>query len=441
MNTTTPLTPFDASGHWTVREAAHLLNRAQFGFSPAELERAARDGMEATLSRLLEPQPESNEFTRAERSLREAAISTGSIDQLKIWWLYRMQFSANPLVEKMALFWHNHFATSNGKVNSVPYMLAQNELIRALAIGDFKNLLHGMSRDTAMLVWLDGNANRKRHPNENFAREIMELFALGVGNYTEHDIQEAARAFTGWHVRDGKFWKHQLQHDESSKTVFGKTGPFDGNDIVDLCLAQPACPRFLATRLAKTYVCPDPQPEMIDQLAGSIRRHDFAMGRVLHELFSSEWFYRPESRRVVIKSPLELILGTLRVFVDPIRWPAVIKRLAELGQNVFEPPSVKGWEGGRLWITSSTLLQRTNFATEVTTTNLYGTLSPPVLAMSTDSGQSIVERLEKWLFTEALDESVRQELLTFHARAEGAAEQKLRGLLQLATSLPEYQLC
>ncbi len=440
MDTSKPLAPYDATTSWTHREAAHLLSRTQFGFTPAELERATNEGLEATLKRLTETQHESPDFSRAETSLRQAAISTGSIDNLKIWWLYRMRYSANALTEKLTLFFHNHFATSHAKVNSVPYMLRQNELIRIHAAGDFKQLLHGMSRDTAMLIWLDGNANRKRHPNENFAREIMELFALGVGNYTEKDIQEAARAFTGWHVRDGQFWMHELQHDDSPKTVFGKTGSYDGNDIVNLCLEQPSCPRFLATKLAKTFVCPDPSKDIIDQLAHRIRHHDLNLRPVLRELFSSQWFYEAENRRTLIKSPLEFVLGTLRTLVEPIRWPGVIKVLADLGQNIFEPPSVKGWEGGRLWITSSSLLQRANFATEVTTTSQFGPLSETVRHVSSEGSEAIVSQLGRWLLSDHLDDTIRQELLKFYVSAEGTADQKLRGLLQLILTLPEYQL-
>ncbi len=440
MDLAKPLAPYDATAKWTYREASHLLSRAQFGFTPAELDRAISEGMEATLKRLTEIQPEPTDFERSETSLRQAAISTGSIDNLKIWWLYRMRYSANPLTEKLTLFWHNHFATSNNKVNSVPYMLRQNELIRSHAVGDFKQLLHGMSRDTAMLIWLDGNANRKRHPNENFAREIMELFALGVGNYTERDIQEAARAFTGWHVRDGEFWMHELQHDDSPKTVFGKTGSFNGNDIVNLCLEQSACPRFLATKLAKTFVCPDPSQEMNEQLANRIRHHDFNMRPVLRELFSSQWFYQEESRRILIKSPLEFVLGTLRTLTEPIRWTGVIKVLADLGQNIFEPPSVKGWEGGRLWITSSSILQRANFATELTTTSQFGPLSETIRQISSEESEAIMSQLVRWLLSDHLDDTIRQELLKFHTSAEGTADQKLRGLLQLILTLPEYQL-
>lgn len=436
------LSPYNdiESGAWTHREAAHLLNRLQFGSTPEELDRAVADGLESTLKRLTEPSSESGEFLRAEATLRQAAINTASIDNLKIWWLYRMRYSANPLLEKLTLFWHNHFATSNAKVNSVPHVLAQNELIRSHASGDFKVLLHGMSRDTAMLIWLDGNANRKRHPNENFAREIMELFALGVGNYTERDIQEAARAFTGWHVRDGQFWKNRSQHDESLKTVFGQTGPFDGNDIVELCLAQPSCPRFLAMKLAKTFVCAEPSDDAISILANRIREADYQLKPVLRELFSSKWFFESENRRVVIKSPLDLVVGTLRTLTEPIRWPGVARLLADLGQNVFEPPSVKGWEGGRLWISSSSLLQRANFATELTTTEHFGPLSPRVRRVADERSEAIVATLERWLLTNTLDDGLRQELLTFHRGAEGTPEQKLRALLQLILTLPEYQL-
>ena len=436
------LAPYNVleSGAWTHREAAHVLNRLPCGLTPEELDRAHTDGLDKTLKRLTERQPESDEFLNVERTLRQAAINTASIDNLKIWWLYRMRYSANPLIEKLTLFWHNHFATSNAKVNSIPFMLAQNELIRSQAAGDFKSLLHGMSRDTAMLIWLDGNANRKRHPNENFAREIMELFALGVGNYTERDIQEAARAFTGWHVRDGQFWKNRLQHDESPKTVFGQTGLFDGNDIVEICLSQASCPRFLAMKLAKTFVCPEPSEEAITVLANRIRQEDYHLAPVLRELFASAWFFDPQNRRSIIKSPLDLVLGSLRTLTEPIRWPGVAKLLADLGQNVFEPPSVKGWEGGRLWISSSSLLQRANFATELTTTDQYGPLSLGVRRAADEKSEALVDKLEHWLLTNTVDDRLRQELLTYHKAAEGTAEQKLRGLLQLILTLPEYQL-
>ena len=436
------LAPFESAGEagWTVRHAAHLLGRAQFGYTPNELHRAATQGLDATVAQLLTPQPESAEFQQADAALRKTAFATSEINDLKIWWLYRMWSSANPLAEKMALFWHNHFATSNAKVQSVPQMQAQNDLIRAQGLGDFKQLLHGMSRDTAMLVWLDGNANRKRHPNENFAREIMELFALGVGNYTEKDIQEAARAFSGWHVREGAFWFNRLQHDESPKTVFGKTDNFDGSAIVDLCLKQPACPRFLAMKLLKTFVCPEPTAAMIDAVAGRIQLHDFNMSPVLKELFSSRLFFDPAHQRSVIKSPLDLVVGSLRSLAATVKWPAVSRLLANLGQDVFEPPSVKGWEGGRLWINSSSILLRTNFATELASSDQIATLLPSVADGAGGTSDAVAVRVERLLLGDSSPAQLHADIVAHHQRADGNALQKLRSTLQLVLSIPEFQL-
>ena len=436
------LKPYDPTrdGAWTIREASHLLGRSQFGYTPAELEQAVTGRLNATVDRLIATQPESAEFRQAEEALRKTAFATGEIADLKIWWLYRMWATANPLAEKVPLFWHNHFATSNDKVRSIPQMLAQNELIRTHGLGSFKSLLHGMSRDTAMLVWLDGNANRKRHPNENFAREIMELFALGVGNYTEKDIQEAARAFSGWHVREGAFWFNQLQHDESTKTVFGKSGNFDGAAIVDLCLEQPACARFLGMKLLKTFVCPDPSTEQIDAVAARIRAHDYNISPVMRELFSSQMFFGASCRCNVIKSPLDLVVGSLRSLAATVKWPPVARLLANLGQDVFEPPSVKGWEGGRLWINSSSILLRTNFATELASGDQIATLRTAILDMAAGASDAVATQIEKLLLGGHTDAALHSEIVTHHQRVEGSAEQKLRSILQLVMSLPEFQL-
>ena len=436
------LAPYDAAreGAWSSREAAHLLGRAQFGFTPKELELATKESLVATVDRLLAPQAESVEYQQAEAALRKTSLATGEIGDLKVWWLYRMWGAANPLGEKLTVLWHNHFATSYAKVRSVPQMLAQNDLIRTHARGDFKQLLHGMAVDTAMLVWLDGNANRKRHPNENFAREIMELFALGVGNYTEQDIQEAARSFSGWHVREGAFWFNRLQHDESPKTVFGQTGNFDGAQIVDLCLAQPACPRFLAMKLLKTFVLANPTGEMIEAVAARLRHHNLVFAPVMRELLTSQLFFAATHRRAVIKSPLDLVVGSLRSLNQNVKWPPVVKILADLGQDVFEPPSVKGWEGGRLWINSSSLLMRTNFATALASGEQLATLSKPIVDGAGGTSESVVARLDKLLLGGTADDRLRAELVSHHKQAEGDAVQKLRSVMQLVLSLPEYQL-
>ncbi|MBS0261792.1 MAG: DUF1800 domain-containing protein [Planctomycetes bacterium] len=442
---TNGLKPYDPGAHggWNRRDAAHLLSRLQYGASWTEVDQALKTGLAESLERRLTPQPETPDFQAASDLLRRTAFDTGSVADLKAWWLFRMLNSANPLVEKLSLFWHNHFATSFAKVQSVPYMAAQNDLIRAQALGNFRVLLQGMARDVAMLVWLDGNANRKRHPNENFAREVMELFSLDVGNYTETDIQEAARAFTGWQVRDGKFWFNALQHDTGSKTVLGKTGPFQGDDVVNLCLAQPACPRFLAKKLLRAFVVPEPTSEMITAVAARIREHDYALVPVLRELFSSELFFSAAARGALIKSPLDLVLGAFRTLECQPRLQSVIPVLAALGQDVLEPPTVKGWDGGRLWISSTSMLQRANFVAELATGSRFAALANPEQVVSTrelPSPAAIVRYYADLLLNRDLEPEVAARLVDFFQQSQGSREQRLRGILQLIMTMPEFQL-
>ncbi len=429
---------------WTRREAAHLLWRTGFGATEQEIRRAVEDGPVETLNRRLAPQPEEHEeFLSVEPLLRRIAHESGSIADLKAWWLYRMLYSANPLVEKMSLFWHNHFATSYAKVRSVEHMAAQNDLIRRHALGRFSDLLHGMARDVAMLIWLDGNANRKRHPNENFAREVMELFSLGVGNYTEDDIKQAARAFTGWHLRNGKFWFNRLQHDPGPKTVFGKTGRFGGDDIIDLCLAHPACPRFLASKLLRFFVMPEPSAEAVDALAARIRAHEFAMAPVLRELFSSRLFYSPEARHAIIKSPIDLVLGTIRTLEGRANLLACSQLLAELGQDIFEPPTVKGWDGGRAWINSATMLLRTNFAAEIATGERFGRIQEPLEVVEREGLQTpeqIVAFYIELLLSRDLDAATVGPLVEYLTSAAGDRRVRLRGTVHLILAMPEYEL-
>ncbi len=414
------------NGKWTRRDATHLLWRAQFGASEKDIRQALDDGIEATVERLATKQKETAEFSETSALLRQTAIDSGSIANLKAWWLYRMIYSSNPLAEKMSLFWHNHFATSNVKVRSVAHMGDQNDLIRNHATGSFRDLVRGMSRDVAMLLWLDGNANRKRHPNENFARELMELFTLGEGNYSEDDIKEAARAFTGWHVRNKKYWFNKLQHDTGSKTVFGKSGKFGGDDIIDLCLAHEACPEFLALKLLREFVKPDPATAEIAALAKNIRKHDFQMEPVLRDLFSSEIFFSPSARHALIKSPTQLVLGSYRALGCEPNLNATVEILAALGQDLFQPPTVKGWEGGRLWITSATVIQRANFAGELTGGNRFGKIAKP---------RTKPDQIAELLLARDLAPESMKELRNY---ARSSRDQG--GLLHLVMSMPEFQL-
>jgi uncharacterized protein (DUF1800 family) len=431
------------AGGWTRRDATHFLWRTQYGATHAEIEEAAALGFEEILDRRLTTQPESAAFQSAEALLRRTAFDTASIGDLKAWWLYRMLNSANPLVEKMSLLWHSHFATSNAKVQSVPNMAAQNDLIREHAVGNFRKLLHGMARDVAMLVWLDGNANRKRQPNENFAREVMELFSLDVGHYTEQDIKEAARAFSGWQLREGKFWFNALQHDSGSKTVFGTTGNFDGDDIVELCLAQEACPRFLAQKLLRAFVLPDPDAGLIDGLAQRIRFHDFAMTPILRELFGSQLFFSTEARGAIIKSPIELVLGAHRSLESHPNLSTAIPLLAGLGQDIFEPPTVKGWDGGRLWISSTSMLQRANFAGELATGSRLGAIADAersVADLALERPEAIVRHYVNLLLNRELDPDVTARLTQYLSQSQGGRGQRIRGVIQLIMMSPEFQL-
>ena len=439
-----PLAPIDAEQlHWTRREAAHLLWRTGFGATIDEIDRAVDEGPGPTLDRRLNPQPESDKFERVSSLLRQVAHNTGGINDLKAWWFYRMRYSANPLIERMALLWHDHFATSYAKVQSIEQMAAQNDAFRSHALGDFRTLLHEMSRDVAMLVWLDGNANRKRHPNENFAREVMELFSLGIGNYTETDIIEAARAFSGWHVRKGEFWFNELQHDTGDKTVFGKTGNLNGEDIIELCLEQAACPRFIATKLLRQFVQPEPEEQLVTSLADRIRAHDFQMTPVLHELFRSRAFWADSSRHALIKSPVDLVVGSQRSLEVRSNLNASTEALAKLGQDLFQPPTVKGWDGGRDWISTTTMILRINFATELAGGERFGETPDPdsiVRRLGARSRDGIVNRLVGFLLAREPSPQETDELSTAFQQGGSDRDARIRNLLQLILSTPDYQL-
>lgn len=429
------------AGGWSRRDAWHLLNRAQFGATAEQVERAHAEGMQATVERLLSVQDEPSEFLEAEGILRRAALASENIADLKAWWIFRMLGSANPLVERMTLCWHNHFATSYAKVLSVAAMYEQNELIRSHAVGDFRALLHGIARNPAMLTWLDGNANRKRAANENFARELMELFSLGVGNYTEQDIEEAARAFTGWHVRDNRFWFNSLQHDETEKTVFGQTGNWNGDDIVELCLQQSACPRFLAVKVLTQLVSDRPPAALIDQFAERIRDYNFDMKLALSELLQSEWFYSLACRQCMIKSPLDIVVGSQRVLHVQPKLAATVQELAKLGQDVFEPPNVKGWEGGRNWIHSATMLHRANYVAELVYGDRYATVFDPGTfpLAGLESPAELTDYFVELLLARDIAEGFREELIRA-AKANNTKADRVRTVVHLLMTAPEFQL-
>jgi uncharacterized protein (DUF1800 family) len=281
--------------------------------------------------------------------------------ELREWWFREMLTTPSPLSEKMTLFWHNHFATSQQKVRFTPLMYRQNVTLRRNALGNFGTMLREMGRDPAMLIYLDGANSRKEQPNENFAREVMELFTLGEGNYTEKDIKEAARAFTGWSIdRDsGEFMFRRGIHDYTNKTVLGKTGNFDGDQIFDVLLKRPEAAQFITRKLWKEFISTTTDEREVARLADIFRDSGYNIAKLMRTMLASEAFFAPQNRAALIKSPVEFVVGTMKTFdIEAPNLRPFVLASALLGQNAFVPPNVKGWPGGETWINTATLLGR-----------------------------------------------------------------------------------
>jgi uncharacterized protein (DUF1800 family) len=363
-------------------DARHLLNRTGFGASPGEIAEFAQLPREQAIERLLRParsgatQPAPawvNEAITPPRDLRNASEAARKAFQqeqvrrgfeLRGWWLAGMIATPSPLLERMTLFWHNHFVSSQQKVRYVQLMYRQNLTLRQHALGSFAALLHAAAKDPAMIVYLDSASNRKGQPNENFAREVMELFTLGEGQYGENDIREAARAFTGWSIEPdtGEYRWRPFFHDDGQKTVLGQTGNFDGDAVLDILLAKPATAEFITRKLWREFVSPEPDEREVRRIAARFRESGYDIRTALRWLLLSPAFWSQEVRGSLIKSPVDLVVGTLRSFQfetgDALPFAIVT---AGLGQNLFAPPNVKGWPGGEAWINTSTLLARKQF--------------------------------------------------------------------------------
>jgi uncharacterized protein (DUF1800 family) len=381
---TNPWAPYEPTREdpWDHRKVAHLHRRAGFGATRNELDRDLAAGPAATIERLLHPEPEAASFRQVSTALRRAAEGTDinystSSRGIGAWWLYRMLYGSDPLGEKLTLFWHNHFATGLRGVYSVTLMTAQNDLLRKHARGKLSDLLRGVEADPAMLIWLDGGQNRKGRPNENFARELMELFTLGVGHYTEQDVREVARALTGWR-RDRDSLLNESDNfsyldrlaDEGQKTILGKTGPWRRDDALRIILEQPAAANHLCRRLYRGFVSEagDPADEFIQPLATELRASNYSIDHVLGVMLRSRHFFSASAYRRRVKSPVEFCVGALRQ-LEPTRSAEMLTLTAisceQQGQTLFDPPSVKGWDGGSAWLNSATTLARMNWIVEL----------------------------------------------------------------------------
>lgn len=435
---------------------SHLMRRAGFSCSPDELQQRVAKGLDTTLSELLHyedgpdyvgppppPPPEVDYYKE---------------DSIKYYWLKRMVKSPRPLQEKMVLFWHGHFATANFKVRSFDAMWRQNRFFRAHAVDDFRDLLLGVSRDPAMLVWLDSVANTKKAPNENYGREIMELFSLGLGNYTEADIKAAARAFSGWQVKDYVGWVDVRQHDFSTKTFLGVSGRLNGDDVVDIIVKQPACARFLSRKLLRFFATQNPSDDWVERISTVYFNSERSVRAMVEAIFRSPDFYTPGVMRSLYKSPVEYVASVLRESaLDPpdYLYPNYVRTITLMGQSLLNPPTVKGWDGNSSWVNTSTLLARINFAKEIAALKVGPLKTDTLVATLTAAGVTDADGVLNYFVNQfgapSLAPETRDVLLKYLNSSSGgvtgpfrmtklSADVKVRNLIRLLLSAPEYQL-
>ena len=376
----------DPKAKWTRDHARHLLNRAGFGMPVSVLNQLETMGPAAAVALMVDyekyPDPftEPDWFTSPEevaarrRELADAPPEERQkafrelqrkqredMEQLKTWWLERMAKTTRPLQEKMTLFWHGHFAVSAEKVKEPEYNYQLNKVFRDHATGNFRELVFEVGKSPAMLEYLDNRLNRKGSPNENWARELMELFTLGIGNYTEEDIKEAARAFTGYTHRNGEFTFVERQHDFGPKTFLGRTGDFDGADVINIVMEQPEASTFISRKLWEYFVYEKPDDALVAELGAILREADFELKPLLRTIFLSKEFYSPRAMQGLVKSPAQYIVALQdHLGMETPRAMLLTMAMRSLGQDLFYPPNVKGWAGNRAWINSNTALARYN---------------------------------------------------------------------------------
>lgn len=433
---------------WNLERAAHLFRRAGFAGTWRELRQAQQDGCPATVERLMAGGPDATTFYDHARRTAETLAGTGNRRDLPAWWLYVMLTTPHPLLEKMTLLWHGHFATSAAKVEDPRLMLRQNELLRTHALGRFGPLLAAMAKDPAMLIWLDSTTNRRSHPNENFAREVMELFSLGLGNYTEDDIKQAARAFTGWELRHGKFRVNDYQHDPGVKRVLGQQGRWNGDDVIRILLEHSATGQFLSYKVFKYLVHDETEPPaaLLEPLARGLREHDYDLAWLTRTVLCSNIFYSPHALRRKFKAPVEFALGLVHALEGTTNTIALVDHLEKLGQAVFYPPNVKGWDGGADWINSSTLLARANLAWALVGPrdgSFSGKIRLDQLDALAELSQpaEIARRLLDLLLAAPLPDAVVVQLTALAAQAgKRQTSESLARLVHAIATLPEFHL-
>ena len=472
--------PAPPSGNDTDTELlAHLLRRAGFGATRQELAAGAATGYAAAVERLLSPQDEQRISDYLVRRFHPELSGMMGPQAPGENWLYRLATTTAPLQEKMTLFWHGIFATGYAKVIHGKALSDQTRMFRRYAMGSFRDLLLELSKDPAMIIWLDNQDNHKGAINENYGRELLELFSMGVGNYTEQDIKECARAFTGWTIANRRYMElrsqrdsdwpygriswhfefHPQDHDDGEKTFLGETGNWNGDDIIDIICQQPATARFIARHLYSFFVADEPpvpewpytpprDPQAIEILAQAYFDNDYHIGAVLRTLFNSDFFRSPEIRYTKVKSPVELVAGVLRLTgeFDRPRYEILERynQASYMGQILNNPPSVEGWHQGTDWLDSGTLVERINFASQ----QMGDADKPGIRAMitriaarlsETASPERLVDACLEEVGALSVDEETRRELVRFLSQGGHPDTQRIAGALQMVAATQEFQ--
>ncbi len=444
--------PYEPAGTapWNLARVVHLHRRAAFAAPWDRLQRDLADGPQQAIDRLLAGQlaaAGSASFDAMARTIGDAATASGNPARLKAWWLYRMLLTPDPLGERLTLMWHNHFATSNRKVQDLVLMRQQIDLFRQHARAPFAELLSAVLKHPAMLVWLDADSNRRGHPNENLARESMELFTLGIGHYSEEDVKEAARALTGWSIAGGQFALLEARHDSGEKAILDHRGPLTGDDLVKLLIEHPATARRLAWRICRTFMGEDVVDERaLDELADGLRSRQLDVGWAVATVLRSRLFFSNENLRTRVVGPVEFIVGALRSLelCDP---PPSTLLLAEwsarIGQDLFYPPNVGGWNEGRSWLASRTIVARANFSGALVEGRLWHPQrTAPVDALPARYGKatSLSQSVSFFarLFWGDEEPSVVDDVVAATQAVE--SERPLSRAVALVMARPEYQL-
>jgi uncharacterized protein (DUF1800 family) len=443
---------------WDLHRVVHLHRRAGFAAAWDEIERDLKDGPGPSVDRLLAGCGRSrrvpDDFESIAALLAEAAtpspIFGDTALRLKAWWIYRMLFSPDPLGERLTLMWHNHFATSNLKVDDPRAMHRQNEIFRKLARAPFGELLSAVVHDPALLIWLDAPANHKEHPNENLARELLELFTLGVGHYTEMDVREAARALTGWTTSQGRFSHIAAGHDDGEKLLLGRRGRWCGDDLLSLLVDHPATATRLAGRICEllkgeTAVAAG----AVTELADGMRAHGLDVGWAVETVLRSRAFFDAANLGCRVLGPVELVIGAvhaLEIFDPPPSTLVLAEWITRLGQDLFYPPNVGGWPGGRTWVTSQRLIGRLNFAEALADGRLSEPARPlPALELAERHGQggdtkTVLGFFSKLLLGREPPPSWEGRIAAMVRSARPTAAETARRNVALVLSSPEAQL-